>query len=230
MTRPQSPTDPYAGPQRPSRPAPGDSHRTALVVALIGAAATIVAAVIGLFVQLSGEVEQSGSRPPLGGASPASDTPGVPDDPGAPRTSGPPSASTAPGVSGPSDGAAIAPAAVGVPEEFLGRWQGYAEEVDATRTDHYRVTVELGGGTRREQVGSIHYAMESSDCYGVVTLTAVGGSDQVTLGEDIQSGNCVTNGRITLTLNPGDSMDFAYESTKRDGTRQSVEAGLERVA
>jgi hypothetical protein len=72
--------------------------------------------------------------------------------------------------------------------------------------------------------------MESSDCYGTVTLTAVGDTDQVTLGESIQSGNCITNGRITLTLRPGDTVDFAYQSTKRDGTRQSVKAGLERVA
>ncbi|MCX4991054.1 MULTISPECIES: hypothetical protein [unclassified Streptomyces] len=233
MTRQQSPTDPYARPQRPVHPVPGDSHRTALVVALIGAAATVVAALIGLFVQLSGEVEQRGSRPTLGGASPASGTPGVPEEAGAPRASGPPSASAAPAVSaapGVSERASTVPAAVGLPEEFLGRWQGYAEEADAGRTDHYRVTVELSGGTRREQVGSIHYAMESSDCYGVVTLTTVSGGDQVTLGENIQSGNCVTNGRITLTLNPGDTVDFAYESTKRDGTRQSVEAGLERVA
>jgi hypothetical protein len=70
--------------------------------------------------------------------------------------------------------------------------------------------------------------MESSDCYGVLTLTAADG-DQVTLGEDIRSGDCVTNGRVTLTLRPGDTMDFAYGSTKRDGTRQSVRAGLERV-
>ncbi|MGW3816711.1 hypothetical protein [Streptomyces sp. NPDC005046] len=233
MTRPQSPTDPYARPQRPAQPVPGDSHRTALVVAVIGAAATIVAALIGLFVQLSGDVEQRGSGPSLGGASPVSDSPGVPGESVAPRTSGPPSGSAAPSVpavSGGSGQASTAPAAVGVPEEFLGRWQGYAEEADGTRTDHYRVTVELSGGTRREQVGSIHYAMESSDCYGVVTLTTVSGDGQVTLGENIQSGNCVTNGRIILTLSPGDTMDFAYESTKRDGTRQSVEAGLERVA
>ncbi|MFE2538280.1 hypothetical protein [Streptomyces sp. NPDC059371] len=52
----------------------------------------------------------------------------------------------------------------------------------------------------------------------------------MTLGDSIQSGNCVTNGRITLTLRPGDTVGFAYESTKRDGTRQSVKVGLERVA
>ncbi|WP_326783165.1 hypothetical protein [Streptomyces sp. NBC_00151] len=235
MTRPQSPPDPYARPQRPVRQAPGDSHRSALVVALIGAAATIVAALIGLFVQLSGDVEQRASGPSLGGASPASDAPGVPDTFVAPRSSVPPSTPAAPGVSGGADGTQAAPiptapTPVGLPEEFLGRWQGYAEEVDATSTDHYRVTVELDQGTLREWVGSVHYAMESSDCYGTVTLTAVGGTDQVTLGESIQSGNCVTNGRITLTLRPGDTVDFAYESTKRDGTRQSVKAGLERVA
>ncbi|MET7986504.1 MULTISPECIES: hypothetical protein [unclassified Streptomyces] len=229
MTRPQSPPDPYARPQHPMRQAPGDSHRSALVVALIGAAATVVAALIGLFVQLSGDVEQRASGPSLGGASPASD---APDTSVAPRSSIPPSTPAA------SDGVGGAPAAptptaatpVGLPEEFLGRWQGYAEEVDATSTDHYRVTVELDQGTLREQVGSVHYAMESSDCYGTVTLTAVAGTDQVTLGESIQSGNCVTNGRITLTLRPGDTVDFAYETTKRDGTRQSVKAGLERVA
>uniref|UniRef100_A0AAU3I9I1 Serine/threonine protein kinase n=1 Tax=Streptomyces sp. NBC_01393 TaxID=2903851 RepID=A0AAU3I9I1_9ACTN len=235
MTRPQSPPDPYARPQRPVRQAPGDSHRSALVVALIGAAATIVAALIGLFVQLSGDVEQRASGPSLGGASPASDAPGVPDTFVAPRSSVPPSTPAAPGVSGGADGTQAAPTptaptSVGLPEEFLGRWQGYAEEADAASTDHYRVTVELDQGTLRERVGSVHYAMESSDCYGTVTLTAVGGTDQVTLGESIQSGNCVTNGRITLTLRLGDTVDFAYESTKRDGTRQSVKAGLERVA
>ncbi|WP_392957555.1 hypothetical protein [Streptomyces sp. LN245] len=235
MTRPQSPPDPYARPQRPVRQAPGDSHRSALVVALIGAAATIVAALIGLFVQLSGDVEQRASGPLLGGASPASDAPGVPDTFVAPRSSVPPSTPAALGASGGADGTPAAPTPtaptpVGLPEEFLGRWQGYAEETDATSTDHYRVTVELDQGTLREQVGSVHYAMESSDCHGTVTLTAVGGTGQVTLGESIQSGNCVTNGRIILTLRPGDTVDFAYESTKRDGTRQSVKAGLERVA
>ncbi|MEY2241878.1 hypothetical protein AB8A21_02785 [Streptomyces sp. BF23-18] len=229
MTRPQSPPDPYA---RPQRPVPGDSHRSALVVALIGAAATIVAALIGLFVQLSGDVEQRASGPSLGGAAPASETAGVPDASAAPRSSLPPSTPAAPGG---ADGTPAAPTPttatpVGLPEEFLGRWQGYAEETDAARTDHYRVTVELDQGTLRGRVGSVQYAMESSDCYGTVTLTAVGGTDQVTLGESIQSGNCVTNGRITLTLRPGDTVDFAYESTKRDGTRQSVRAGLERVA
>ncbi|KAB1979030.1 hypothetical protein [Streptomyces triticiradicis] len=233
MTRSQFPPDPYARPQRPVRQAPGDSHRSALVVALIGAAATIVAALIGLFVQLSGDVEQRASGPSLGGASPASD---APDTSVVPRSSVPPSTS---GASGGADGPAApaptaptptAPTPVGLPEEFLGRWQGYAEEVDATSTDHYRVTVELDQGALREQVGNVHYAMESSDCYGTVTLTAVGGTDQVILGESIQSGNCITNGRITLTLRPGDTVDFAYESTKRDGTRQSVRAGLERVA
>lgn len=232
MTRPQSPPDPYARPQRPVRQARGDSHRSALVVALIGAAATIVAALIGLFVQLSGDVEQRASGPSLGGAPPAPDAPGVPDTSVAPRSSVPP---TTPAASSGADGTPAAPTPttptpVGLPEEFLGRWQGYAEELDATSTDHYRVTVELDQGTLREQVGSVHYSMESSDCYGTVTLTAVGGTDQVTLGESIQSGNCVPNGRVTLTLRPGDTVDFAYESTKRDGTRQSVRAGLERVA
>ncbi|MGW2782792.1 hypothetical protein ACWC3X_16350 [Streptomyces populi] len=231
MTRSQFPPDPYARPQHPVRQAPGDSHRSALVVALIGAAATIVAALIGLFVQLSGDVEQRASGPSLGGASPASD---APDTSVAPRGSVPPSTSGASGASGGADGPAVptptAPTPAGLPEEFLGRWQGYAEEVDATRTDHYRVTVELDQGALRERVGNVHYAMESSDCYGTVTLTAVGGTDQVILGESIQSGNCITNGRITLTLRPGDTVDFAYESTKRDGTRQSVKAGLERVA
>lgn len=235
MTRPQSPPDPYARPQRPVRQSSGDSHRSALVVALIGAAATIVAALIGLFVQLSGDVEQRASGPALGGASPASDAPGAPETSVAPRSSVPPSTPVASEAASGADGAPgaptpTAPTPVGLPEEFLGRWQGYAEEVDATNTDHYRVTVELDQGTLREQVGSVHYAMESSDCYGTVTLTAVGGTDQVILGESIQSGNCVTNGRITLTLRPGDTVDFAYESTKRDGTRQSVRAGLERVA
>ncbi|MEU6278244.1 hypothetical protein ABZ871_38490 [Streptomyces populi] len=236
MTRSQFPPDPYGRPQHPVRQAPGDSHRSALVVALIGAAATIVAALIGLFVQLSGDVEQRASGPSLGGASPASDTPGVPETSVAPGGSVQPST---PAASGGADGpvaptptapTSTAPTPVGLPEEFLGRWQGYAEEVDATRTDHYRVTVELDRGALREPVGNVHYAMESSDCYGTVTLTAVGGTDQVVLGESIQSGNCITNGRITLTLRPGDTVDFAYESTKRDGTRQSVEAGLERVA
>ncbi|MFB7247369.1 hypothetical protein CW362_21880 [Streptomyces populi] len=205
-------------------------------MALIGAAATIVAALIGLFVQLSGDVEQRASGPSLDGASPASDAPGVPDTSVVPRGSVPPSTLAA---SGGADGTPVAPTPtpiltaptpVGLPEEFLGRWQGYAEEVDATSTDHYRVTVELDQGTPRGQVGSVHYAMESSDCYGTVTLTTVDGTDRVTLGENIQSGNCVTNGRITLTLRPGDTVDFAYETTKRDGTRQSVNAGLERVA
>ncbi|MFH8395413.1 hypothetical protein [Streptomyces sp. NPDC018036] len=237
MTRPQSPLDPYA---RPQRPVPSDSHRSALVVALIGAAATIVAALIGLFVQLSGDAEQHASGPSLSGASPSSDAPGVPATSVAPLNSAPPTTPAAPGASSGPDGTPTAPAStvptpaaatpVGLPQEFLGRWQGYAEEVDATRTDHYRVTVELDQGALREQVGRVHYAMESSDCYGTVTLTAVGGADQVTLGEDIQSGNCVTNGRITLTLRPGDTVDFAYETIKRDGTRQQVKAGLERVA
>ncbi|MFJ7965432.1 hypothetical protein [Streptomyces sp. NPDC096324] len=235
MTRPQSPPDPYARPQRPVRQASGDSHRSALVVALIGAAATIVAALIGLFVQLSGDVEQRASGPSLPGASPASDAPGAPETSVAPRSSVAPSTPPVSEGSGGADGApgaptSIAPTPVGLPEEFLGRWQGYAEEVDAASTDHYRVTVELDQGTLRERVGSVHYAMESSDCYGTVSLTAVGGTDQVILGENIQSGNCVTNGRITLTLRPGDTVDFTYASTKRDGTRQSVRAGLERVA
>ncbi|MGW1963916.1 hypothetical protein ACWCPD_27230 [Streptomyces sp. NPDC001935] len=236
MTRPQSPPDPYARPQRPVPRASGDSHRSALVVALIGAAATIVAALIGLFVQLSGDVEQRASGPSPGGESSASEAPGTPETSVAPSV--PPSTSVASGGSGApgeADGAggvptSTAPTPVGVPEKFLGRWQGYAEEVDASSTDHYRVTVELDQGTLRERVGSVHYAMESSDCYGTVSLTAVGGTEQVILGESIQSGNCVTNGRITLTLRPGGTVDFAYESTKRDGTRQSVKAGLERVA
>ncbi|MFF4540110.1 hypothetical protein [Streptomyces aureus] len=237
MTRPQSPPDPYGRPQRPVPHTSGDSNRGALVVALIGAAATIVAALIGLFVQLSGDVEQRASGPSLGGASPASD---APDTSVVPRSSVPPSAPAAPGGSEGSDAAPApsTPAAatttvvttVGLPDAFRGRWQGYAEEVDATRTDHYRVTVELEQGALRERVGSVHYAMEDSDCYGTVSLTAVGGTDQVILGESIQSGNCVTNGRITLTLRPGDTVDFAYETIKRDGTRQSVKAGLERVA
>ncbi|WP_339134751.1 hypothetical protein WJM95_33815 [Streptomyces sp. f51] len=231
MTRPQSPLDPYA---RPQRPVPSDSHRSALVVALIGAAATIVAALIGLFVQLSGDAEQHASGPSLGGASPSSNAPGVPAASVAPLNSAPPTTPAAPGASSGPHGTPTAPAStvptpaavtpVGLPQEFLGRWQGYAEEVDATRTDHYRVTA------LREQVGRVRYAMESSDCYGTVTLTAVSGTDQVTLGEDIQSGDCVTNGRITLTLRPGDTVDFAYETIKRDGTRQQVKAGLERVA
>ncbi|MFE1290198.1 hypothetical protein [Streptomyces sp. NPDC058751] len=234
MTRPQSPPDPYARPQRPVRQAPGESHRSALVVALIGAAATIVAALIGLFVQLSGDTEQRASGPSLGGAPPASETPGAPDTSTAPGSL-PPSALAASGASGGADGTPAAPTptaptSVGLPEKFLGRWQGYAEEVDATRTDHYRVTVELDQGTLREQVGSVHYAMESSDCYGTATLTSVDGTDRVTLGESIQSGDCVTNGRIVLTLRPGGTVDFAYETIKRDGTRQSVRAGLERVA
>ncbi|MFD8733635.1 hypothetical protein ACFV06_01820 [Streptomyces sp. NPDC059618] len=230
MTRPQSPPDPYA---RPQRPVPGDSHRSALVVALIGAAATIVAALIGLFVQLSGDTEQRASGPSLGAASPA---PSAPASSVAPLSSVPPTTPAASQAAGGPAGTpaaappSTAPAPVGLPEQFLGRWQGYAEEVDATRTDHYRVTVELGQGTLRDQVGSVHYAMESSDCYGTVTLTEVAGTDQVTLGESIQSGDCVTNGRIILTLRPGDTVDFAYETIKRDGTRQSVKAGLERVA
>ncbi|MER5397937.1 hypothetical protein [Streptomyces sp. NPDC002599] len=233
MTRPQFPPDPYARPQRQVPQASGDSHRGALVVALIGAAATIVAALIGLFVQLSGDVEQRASGPSLGGASPASEAPAVPETSAAPSV--PSSAPVASGAPGEADGAGAvptptAPTPVGLPEKFLGRWQGYAEEVDATSTDHYRVTVELDQGTLRERVGSVHYAMESSDCYGTVSLTAVGGTDQVILGESIESGSCVTNGRITLTLRPGDTVDFGYESTKRDGTRQSVRAGLERVA
>ncbi|MFI0968433.1 hypothetical protein ACH4S8_44965 [Streptomyces sp. NPDC021080] len=236
MTRSQSPSDPYARPQHPVRQASGDSHRSALVVALIGAAATIVAALIGLFVQLSGDMEQRASSPSLGGTPPASNASSAPAASAAPLGSVPPTTPAAPGASGGPDGtptAAPTPTAatpVGLPEEFLGRWQGYAEEADATRTDHYRVTVELDRGTLREQVGSVHYAMESSDCYGTVTLTTVDGTDQVTLGENIQSGNCVTNGRITLTLRPGDTVDSAYETIKRDGTRQSVKAGLERVA
>ncbi|GAA4999175.1 hypothetical protein [Streptomyces siamensis] len=238
MTTPQSPTDPYARRQRPPHqgsPAAGsgDSHRTALVVALIGAAATIVAALIGLFVQLSGDSDRRDAGSTVSGASPTSGASGAPGSSGAssaPGMPGPTAPSVTPTPSATSTTPSAAPALAGMPEAFLGRWQGYAEELDASETDHYRVTLELNQGSPREQVGSIHYAMESSDCYGVVTLTAVGGSDRLTLGEDIQSGNCVKNGRITLTLRPGDTVDFAYESTKRDGTQQSVRAGLDRVA
>ncbi|MFF4346616.1 hypothetical protein [Streptomyces sp. NPDC001530] len=168
-------------------------------MAFIGAAATIVAALIGLFVLLGGDSDAPDPGPSPSGSSPA---------PSAPSSD---------------------PTVVGLPEQFIGHWQGNAEELNIAQTDHYRVTLELNQGAKGEDVGRIHYEMGPSDCYGVVTLTTVDTSKQVTLGETIQSGNCVKNGRITLTLRPGNTLDFVYKATKHDGTEQSVDASLQKI-
>ncbi|BBC36476.1 hypothetical protein SGFS_077700 [Streptomyces graminofaciens] len=117
-----------------------------------------------------------------------------------------------------------------LPTEFSGAWVGTATELDSDSVDSYRVRLELTGGDLGGEVGEIHYEMAASECHGVVTLTGMNPDNAaVTLGEYIESGNCVKGGRIILTAEPDGVLDFAYTGFKRDGTEQSVSASLEKV-
>ena len=101
---------------------------------------------------------------------------------------------------------------------------------DGGSTDSYRVRLELTGGAVTEDIGEVHYEMQGSRCQGDLTLWAVDAvSEALSLGEYIESGNCVKGGRITLTPMPDGTLDFAYTGAKVDGSEQTVRSALEKV-
>lgn len=227
MTTPPSP---------PTPPSPSDSrwHTVGIIVAaVITAAATVTA---GL---MSADTEKSGpeAAPSSGRTSASAQSP----TPIAPPTPTPSAMSTPPSAPEPAPTPTPTPTPTqpfirsqGLPPELAGTWVGIATESDSgsdgDSTDSYRVRLELTGGAVTEDIGEVHYEMQGSRCQGDLTLWAVDAvSEALSLGEYIESGNCVKGGRITLTPMPDGTLDFAYTGAKVDGSEQTVHAGLEKV-
>ncbi|MFM9551995.1 MULTISPECIES: hypothetical protein [Streptomyces] len=223
MTTPPSP---------PTPPSPSDSrwHTVGIIVAaVITAAATVTA---GL---MSADTEKSG--PEAAPSSGRTSAPAQSPTPIATPTPTPSAISTPP--SAPEPAPTPTPTqpvirSVGLPPELAGTWVGIATESDSgsngDSTDSYRVRLELTGGAVTEDIGEVHYEMQGSRCQGDLTLWAVDAvSEALSLGEYIESGNCVKGGRITLTPMPDGTLDFAYTGAKVDGSEQTVHAGLEKV-
>ena len=223
MTTPPSP---------PTPPSPSDSrwHTVGIIVAaVITAAATVTAGLMSADSEKSGPEAASSS----GRTSAPAQAPTPIATPTPTPTPTPSAISTPPSTPEPAPTPTPAQPLIrseGLPPELAGTWVGVATESDSDSTDSYRVRLELTGGAVTENIGEVHYEMQGSRCQGDLTLWAVdAGSGALSLGEYIESGNCVKGGRITLTPMPDGTLDFAYTGAKVDGSEQSVHAGLEKV-
>ncbi|WP_215455355.1 hypothetical protein [Streptomyces sp. ATCC 21386] len=201
-----------------------------IIAAVITAAASITVGV--MTTTGSGKSESEAGRSsvqataPVESPTPAADPTPTPSVISTPPTTPP---STPPPVPTPAPTQPVAQAERPAPE-LAGTWVGTATESNSDSTDSYRVRLELTDGAVGGDIGEVHYEMRDSRCQGDLTLLEVDPvSEALSLGEYIQTGNCVKGGRITLTPLSDGTLDFAYTGAKVDGSEQSVNAVLAKV-
>ncbi|MGA4989548.1 hypothetical protein [Nonomuraea bangladeshensis] len=177
-------------------PPPKKDHRVQIVVAIIGACAAILAALIPVAISRFDDPEPTPSPTtatptrdvtPIGDETPAGDDTPSADDP--PET-------TAPGPD----------PALAVPEDYRGSWSGQVDWRPPLQGS-YSTTLTISAGSVGAMVGQ--FSAQGDTCRGVLGLEAGGGPIVLRLRTTYDGGGCSSLADVKLTLD--DDGDLRYE-------------------
>ncbi|MED7926135.1 hypothetical protein SMD20_17900 [Nonomuraea sp. LP-02] len=193
MTVPPAPSVP---------PPPKKDHRVQIVVAVIGACAAILAAIIPVVVSRFDDPEPTPS--PTDSAVVTSVTPSDEDPPPVDDT---PSVDDTPAVDDPPETTPPGPdPALAVPEDYRGSWSGQVDWRPPLQGS-YSTTLTISAGSLGGMVGQ--FSAQGDTCRGALWLEAGGGPIVLRLKTTYDGGGCSSLADVKLTLD--DDGDLRYE-------------------
>ncbi|WP_143082337.1 hypothetical protein [Nonomuraea wenchangensis] len=190
----------------PSPPAPKKKdHRVQIVVAVIGACAAILAALIPVVVSRFDDPEPP-TPSPTAVAAVSTATPSGEDPP--PSEDPPPVDETPSGDDTPSgDNTPPGPdPALAVPQDYRGSWSGQVDWRPPLQGS-YSTTLTISAGSVGAMVGQ--FSVEGDTCRGALWLESGGGPIVLRLKTTYDGGGCSSLADVKLTLD--DDGDLRYE-------------------
>ncbi|MFC4007166.1 hypothetical protein ACFOY2_08040 [Nonomuraea purpurea] len=168
---------------------PRKSYRVQIIVAVIGACAVVLAALIPVALAQLTKPEPTPTPTPVSGSSPVSSPPA---DPPTPETTEPPRQPAA------DEG-------ISVPEDYRGTWSGTIVW-RAPMQGSYTTTLTITAGSLGTMVGQ--FSAANGTCRGAVWLVSGGGPIVVRLQTTYDGGGCSQVADAKLTLNDD---ELAYD-------------------